>query len=136
MNKQIEIKTEEYAEKVTRELMDKYQISDIYLLGFSQGCGLTYTTGIRYYDLYKGLICFGGWLNMDRLSDDDIASAKELKVFIAQGKDDNMVEFKEGEIVEKQLTEMGYDVKFPEFKGAIAFLKKLWRMLRSGWDFN
>jgi len=117
MNKQIETKTEEYVEKVTRELMDKYQISDIYLMGFSQGCGLTYTTGIRYHDLYKGLICFGGWLNMDRLSDDDLTSAKELKVFIAHGNEDKMVEFKEGEFAKKKLTEMGYEIKFHEFEG-------------------
>jgi len=117
MNKQIETKTEEYVEKVTRELMAKYQISDIYILGFSQGCGLTYTTGIRYHDLYSGLICFGGGLNMDRLSDEDLTSAKELKVFIAHGNEDDRVKFKEGEFAEKKLIEMGYDVKFHEFEG-------------------
>ncbi|MDP8220642.1 MAG: alpha/beta hydrolase-fold protein [Candidatus Stygibacter frigidus] len=116
-NQQIEMKTEEYVEHVTRSLMDKYKTDGVYLLGFSQGCGLTYTTGIRYHDLYKGLICFGGWLNMYSLSDEDIVSAKEMKVFIAHGNEDNKVEFKEGKFAEEKLTEMGYDVKFHEFEG-------------------
>lgn len=42
-------------------LKGQFNVSDVYLLGFSQGCAATYITGIKYHDMFNGLICFGGW---------------------------------------------------------------------------
>jgi phospholipase/carboxylesterase len=116
-DQEIVVKTEEYIEKVTRELKSKYNVDEIYLLGFSQGCGLAYTAGIRYHELFTGLICFGGWLDLERLTDEVISSAIDLEVFIAHGKDDKMVSFEEGKAAEKKLKEMGFKTYFYEFEG-------------------
>ncbi len=117
INKQIEEKTEEYVEKVTKKISENYSISKVYLLGFSQGCGLAFTAGIRYHELFDGLMCFGGWLDTERLTDQSLEAGKNLKVFIAHGKEDKMVDFRESKSAESKLKEIGYEINFYEFEG-------------------
>jgi len=50
----------DYIVRVVESLKESYRIGDVYLFGFSQGCGQAYITGIKYHDIFKGLICFGG----------------------------------------------------------------------------
>ena len=50
----------EYVATVVENLRDIYNISDVFLFGFSQGCSLTWLTGLRYPDKFSGLIGFGG----------------------------------------------------------------------------
>jgi predicted esterase len=103
--------------EMARKLKAEYNISETYLMGFSQGCGLTYTAGIINYDLFKGLICFGGWLDTKWLSDEQLKKANRLKIAIIHGIEDNVVKFENAEKANKKLTEMGYSVSFRTFKG-------------------
>lgn len=106
-----------YVADVVSDMRARYSVGDVYLMGFSQGCGLTYVAGIKNYRMFKGLICFGGWLDTDALTPDDIAAAKGLRVFIAHGTKDTMVEYKAGEAARDALIKAGYDVTFFSFDG-------------------
>jgi predicted esterase len=109
--------TEKYVLDVVAGLKQRYNIGEIYLLGFSQGCGLAYMVGLDNPDVFAGLICFGGWLDTDWLSDEQLARAKALRVFIGHGTEDRMVEFKAGEAARDKLQALGYDVTFFQFAG-------------------
>ncbi|MCF7920415.1 MAG: hypothetical protein K9N06_10945 [Candidatus Cloacimonetes bacterium] len=115
INSGIMDQTEAYIADVTREIKKDYKISETYLLGFSQGCGLAYATGIRFHKDFEGMMCFGGWLDTDRLNDKMLKKAKDLKVFIAHGTKDTMVEFESGVKAKDKLKEMHYDLYFYEF---------------------
>ncbi|MFH1676496.1 MAG: hypothetical protein ABIC40_05670, partial [bacterium] len=109
--------TDDYVVSVVNDLKGRYNIDNVYLLGFSQGCGLAYTVGIEHHEMFDGLICFGGWLDTEWLGDEAIDSAKDLRIFIAHGTNDRMVEFSTGEEARDYLIEHGYDVTWCEFDG-------------------
>jgi len=117
MSERAMVMSEKYIAGVVTSLCNQYKVNDVYLLGFSQGCAFTYMTGIKYYALFKGLICFGGWLNTDMLSEEEMMAAKDLRVFIAHGTEDRMVEYETGVKAKDTLEGYGYDVTFHEFKG-------------------
>lgn len=112
--------TGEYVASVVEEMKKSYNIEKVYLMGFSQGCGFTYMVGMEHSNLFDGLICFGGWLEEERLNADKIKAANHLKVFIAHGNKDNIVEFKNGQHAYEVLKNNGYDVTFYEFDGGHA----------------
>jgi len=118
---QSKLESEEYVAKLVKHLKKEYNVGDVYLFGFSQGCGMTYTTGIKNHDLFKGLICFGGWFSKDWLVEKaslDLNEMNDLRVFIAHGSKDTLVKLEEGEKARDILKEHGYDVTFHEFDGA------------------
>jgi predicted esterase len=115
--KDITLATADYIAAATAQMKGEYNVDETYLLGFSQGCMMTYVTGILKHDLYDGIICFGGWLDTDILTPDDIAAAKALRVFIAHGDVDTMVEFASAEKARDTLTAAGYTVSFNKFAG-------------------
>ena len=109
--------TDEYIAKLVIDLQKQYKVSDVYLLGFSQGCFYTYLIGIKHYELFKGLICFGGWLESDLIGEENIVKAQGLRVFIAHGNNDRVVEEGAGKKASDYLKEHGYDVTYFEFEG-------------------
>ena len=115
---QVAILTEMYVASIVENMEKQYNIDKVYLLGFSQGCGYTYMTGIHNHELFDGLICFGGWLDTDWLTDEDIDAAVALPIFIAHGTSDRMVEFESGIAARDLLLDKGFDVTFYEFDGA------------------
>ena len=110
--------TEDYVLAVLSELKAKYKVGDVYLMGFSQGCALTYLTGLHHPELFQGIICFGGWLQKDRVSLAQMEAAKGLRVFIGQGTEDNVIEPKAAYEARDILKLHGFDVTLAEFKGA------------------
>ena len=100
-----------------RQLSTRFRTSGRWLLGFSQGCGMAYRTGIGHHDLFKGIICFGGGLDTMSFAAEDYAAAKGLKIFAAHGKEDRVVEYKYGTTTRDFLKRKGYDVTFVDFKG-------------------
>jgi phospholipase/carboxylesterase len=89
----------------------------VYLLGLSQGCAMTYKAGIRYHDLYQGLICFSGWLDTSELTPDLLKAGKGLRVFIGHGKQDQNISYQRGVAARDILKSCGYDVTFRDFEG-------------------
>ena len=107
----------DYVLRVVESLKRTHAISDVYLFGFSQGCGHAFITGIENHQLFKGLVCFGGWLDQDYLTEETLKAGKDLRVFIAHGRDDRSVEFESGVKARETLEKHGYDVTFHEFEG-------------------
>ena len=115
------LESEEYVARLVKHLKNEYKVGDTYLLGFSQGCGMTYTIGIKNHELFKGLICFGGWFSKDWLvkkAGIDLNEMNDLRVFIAHGSKDQMVKIDKGLEAKEILEKHGYNVTFYEFDGA------------------
>lgn len=110
----------DYVAETCRRLKEQYRISGTWLLGFSQGCGLAYVTGIRHHDLFKGIIGFGGGFDTLRFSPADYEAAKSLPVFASHGSDDRVVDPKYGAASRGFLKRKGFNVTFVEFKGGHA----------------
>ena len=108
----------EYVRDVVEQLRARYLVSEVYLLGFSQGCSLAYTAGLSDPELVKGIVCFGGWLDEDLLTEAMLERASGVRVFIVHGNQDNVVEFESGKAALARLEELNYDVTFYEFDGA------------------
>jgi phospholipase/carboxylesterase len=112
----------EYIIGIARYLSDLYQVHSVYLLGHSQGASYAYITGIKNPDLIRGIMCFGGQIpSMDKsyslLSLDDIEKAKNLRVFIAHGTNDEMLNIKHARESKRLLEQNGFDVTYVEFNG-------------------
>lgn len=117
LQKKAKLITEEYVIKLLDKVKKEYNPKEIFLFGFSQGCANTYTIGLKNYDKFSGLICFGGWLDKDWLSKEELLAANELKVFIAHGKKDNIVKLEDAEKTNICLKENNYDVTLYLFDG-------------------
>jgi len=106
-----------YVIDLIEQLQAQYNVSDVYLLGFSQGGCLAYVTGIKHRELFKGLICFACWFDPAWFDEETIATATDLPIFIAHAEDDPAVEFSKGEEARDQLEADGFDVEFLPFVG-------------------
>jgi len=122
--------TADYMADLVSELKTHYNINDIYLMGFSQGAIFTYISGIQRPQLYKGIIClsgpgifeplvnpFAGEYAPDWLDEKYLGPAKDLKVFIAHGKEDQAAKHELGVKSKEILTNYGYEVTFYSFDG-------------------
>lgn len=118
LEKQVTLASVDYVARAVEELRGRYGVGEVYLLGFSQGCTLTYLTGILHHEFFDGIICFAGWLDTDILTDEVIAAANHLRVFIAHGTEDRMVPFESSEEARDTLLKHGYSVTFHQFAGA------------------
>jgi len=127
-----------YIGDLTVFLKEHYNISDVYLLGFSQGAIFTYIAGTRNYKIYKGLIILSGPGLLEPLvspftgkSEDNwleknyIRSAESLRIFIAHGKDDKRVKYELGIKSKNVLSNFGYDVTFRKFTGGHSVNNKI-----------
>ncbi len=113
--------SEAYVANLVKHLKNEYKVGDTYLLGFSQGCGLAYSAGLKNHELFAGVIAFGGWLSTEWLvekSGFDLKEAKTLRIFIAHGSKDNVVKPEESLKAKSILEKHGYNVTFYEFDGA------------------
>mgnify|MGYP006289485649 FL=1 len=107
----------EYICEAARTAHDAYNVSETYLLGFSQGCSFTYAAGLENPDLFDGLICFAGWLDQNETTTDELEDAQNVRVFIAHGIEDQMVEYSAGSDAFEYLSSSGLDVEFTDFRG-------------------
>jgi predicted esterase len=122
--------TEEYIVCLVQCFHERYKVDGVHLLGFSQGAIIAYTVGIKHHHLFKGLVCFGGpgllaplyspftgSFNSAWLTETAIEGARNVRVFIAHGEDDQTVEYELGTRSRGVLTDHGYDVTFRSFEG-------------------
>ena len=109
--------TEDYIVKLVQELRAKYKVTDVYLMGFSQGAGYTYMIGISNPRLFKGIMVFGGGLDAAWVTEAKLCVAKDLPIFIGHGRQDRIVDYKAATLARDVLKEHGYDVTFVDFEG-------------------
>ena len=103
-----------YVDNVIAQMQSQYTIDKIYLIGFSQGAAVSYLTGISRPGIIDGIVVFGGWLDPEWFTDTELSAARDLRVFIAQGSEDNIENALESSDV---LEEAGFEVDFNEFPG-------------------
>jgi predicted esterase len=113
---------EETILEITRRISSLHKISEVYLLGFSQGAAYAYIMGIKHPEVFRGILCIGGALPprdkpYSLLTDRDISLGKGLRVFIAHGKADPLAAFERALQAKELLQARGYDVTWSEFDG-------------------
>jgi phospholipase/carboxylesterase len=101
----------------------RYRTGKVFLLGFSQGASLVYMTGLRNPSLVTGIVAIGGHLpEMDRegsiVHAQDVVDARNVKVFIARGRDDPHVSPQVFTNQRAFLVSHGYAVTAYEYAGA------------------
>ena len=109
--------TSEWVVAVTESLIRKYKPSDVYLMGFSQGCHLTYQVGLANPNYYKGLICWGGWLDEEKLGEETLKKARDLRIFVGQGTEDNVIKPEAARHATEILKNLGFEVTNFDFPG-------------------
>jgi phospholipase/carboxylesterase len=88
-------------------LRGRYNVGDVYLLGFSQGAWLAYGVAIRNPAVFKGLICCSGPFRGAELTPAELEAGSGLRVFISQGEGDGDVGYAEAEAA--RVTFRGFD---------------------------
>jgi len=112
----------EYIAAVADSVAKRYRVGATFIFGFSQGAAYAYATGIRYPGRFAGIICFGGRMPDPRkyewlLNDEIIKRGSGLKVFIAHGRNDDVIGCDAALESARMLQDRGYDVKTVLFEG-------------------
>ena len=112
----------DYILKTVKKVSAEYKVSDVYLMGFSQGAVYAYTIGLQNPDKIKGVIGFSGYLmdlegDKSILSQQDIESGKELRLYIAHGIDDAAIEVETARKLKTMFEAQGFDLTYTEFEG-------------------
>jgi phospholipase/carboxylesterase len=121
-------------------LKKKYPISEVYILGFSQGAAFAFLSGFKYPGLAAGIISIGGLFpetdtEFSILKTEEIESGKKIRVFIAQGLKDPS--FPAGTAVRnaEKLKKYGYAVEYLEYDGGHEITPELLNKIYS-WMIN
>jgi len=112
-----------YVIELVDGLQGRYNVGDVYLLGFSQGAWLAYGVAIRNPAVFKGLISCSGPFRGAELTGEELTAGSGLRVFISQGKRDDDVLYEEAEAAYEALSAFGYDVTFRSFEGGHGITK-------------
>lgn len=112
----------EYIAAVADSVAKRYKVGRTFIFGFSQGAAYAYATGIRNPGKFAGIICFGGRMPDPRkyewlLNDEIIKKGSGLKVFIAHGRNDDVIGCDAALENARTLQDFGYDVKLVLFDG-------------------
>lgn len=96
-------------------LADKLHPSAVYLMGFSQGGTMTYQTALAHPDRFDGFAVFGSWYRPEWFTEEQLAAASGLPVFIGHGRQDGVVErsTESRDILEAA----GFNVTFYDYPG-------------------
>jgi phospholipase/carboxylesterase len=73
-------------------LVEKLHPSSVYLMGFSQGGTMTYRTALVHPDRFDGFAVFGSAYRPEWFTDDELAAASSLPVFIGHGQQDGVAQ--------------------------------------------
>lgn len=105
----------QYILTAVQALVDMYEPSAVYLMGFSQGGTMTYQTALANPDRFDGFAVFGSWYRPDWFADDELAAANDLRVFIGHGLQDGVVERSTNS--RDILESAGFDVTLYDYDG-------------------
>lgn len=112
----------EYILKTIKQVSKDHKVSDVYLMGFSQGAVYAYTIGLQNPETIRGVIGFSGYV-MDTdsehsiLSKADIEKGKDLRLYIAHGIDDAAIKVEKARELKAMFEAKGYDLTYIEFEG-------------------
>ncbi|MBU4405798.1 MAG: hypothetical protein KKG79_09385, partial [Acidobacteria bacterium] len=97
-------------------------ISEVYILGFSQGAAYAFLSGFKYPEMVAGIISIGGLFpetdtEFSMLKEKEIENGKKFRVFIAQGSNDRLIPAGMGAKTAEKLKKYGYEVEYQEYQG-------------------
>ncbi len=112
----------DYILKTIKKVSSEYKVSDVYLMGFSQGAVYAYTIGLQNPEQIKGVIGFSGYMmdveaGKSILSKKDVEQAKDLRLFIAHGVDDAAISVETARELKTFFESQGFDLTYSEFEG-------------------
>ena len=100
------------------ELVDKYPIDseNIALVGFSQGCILSYAIALSYPEKIQRVVAMSGYLNPEMLQQDYLKNnLSKLHVFISHGTVDQVVPVEWGRKAKPFLDNLGIESVYKEY---------------------
>ena len=103
----------------------KLDSSQIYLLGFSQGAGLSIYTGLKNPMLFKGIIALSGCTSInDFKAELDLENIKSLKIFMGNGIQDEIIPIAFAQKTKDQLIELDVKVDYNEYNATHTIANK------------
>ena len=105
----------QYILEAVDTLEEKFSPEAVYLMGFSQGGTMTYQTALANPDRFAGFAVFGSWYRPEWFSEQELAAANALRVFIGHGLQDGVVE--RSTASRDILEAAGYDVTLYDYEG-------------------
>ncbi len=88
----------------------------IVLAGFSQGCAMTLLAGLRYPQRLAGLVCMSGYLPLaGTTATERHAANRDVPLFMAHGRNDDMVPLARGKASCAALQALGHEVEWHDY---------------------
>ncbi|MCX6567290.1 MAG: alpha/beta hydrolase-fold protein [Candidatus Aminicenantes bacterium] len=117
------------------EVSSRYPVKEKFILGFSQGAGMAYMAGILNPAIIRGVIAIGGVMpEIDRegslINDSQVIRARGLKLLIARGNSDDLVNRQHFTDQRKYFRSKGYDVSSYEYQGGHSLTESLLGRIR------
>ena len=101
---------------IAREIERGIPSSRIVLAGFSQGAAMALFTGLRHPDRLAGIIALSGYLPLhDALSAEAAPENRQIEIFLAHGRHDEVVPHAMGNASAEVLRAAGYRVDWREY---------------------
>ncbi|MCD4701597.1 MAG: hypothetical protein K8S24_07045 [Candidatus Aegiribacteria sp.] len=113
----LDLVSTEYVISLVDDLKERYLISDVFLFGFSQGCAMTWMTGLMHPEEFTGLIGFGGMLDTTFVGASSWGNVAGLNAFVANGTMDQVVSIEEGIAAVEILENLGIETVFSSWEG-------------------
>ncbi len=114
---ELDLVSAEYVISLVDDLKERYLISDVFLFGFSQGCAMTWMTGLTHPEEFTGLIGFGGRLDTTFVGASNWGDVAGLNAFVANGTLDQSVSIEEGMAAVEILDNLGIETVFSSWEG-------------------
>ena len=114
---ELDLLSTEYVISLVDDLKERYLISDVFLFGFSQGCAMTWMTGLTHPEEFTGLIGFGGRLDTTSIGASSWGDVSGLNAFVANGTLDQAVGVEEGMAAVEILENLGIETVFSSWVG-------------------
>lgn len=111
----------DYAAGAIAALKARYNVSQVFVLGFSQGGMLAYQLGAENAAQVAGIACLAAPLEGSWLSGKTLLGAAGLPVLVAGGRDDTVVPLAKVQAARDALSAHSLDVEYFEYDGGHSF---------------
>ena len=101
---------------ISREKERGIAADKILIGGFSQGCAMTFQTGLRYPEKLGGLLCLSGYLPLeDSFVAERSEANKNIPIYYGHGSEDQVIPITRAQQTLALLQKQGYNVEWHEY---------------------